>query len=76
MVELAFEGHRFWDIRRWKDGNVLRNITLMKINKIGDDNFTYTRVERKRLWDDKMYFFPIPDAEIRKNSNLTQNPGW
>jgi hypothetical protein len=76
MVELAFEGHRFWDIRRWKDGNVLRSITLMKITKIGDNNFTYTRLERKRLWDDKMYFFPIPDAEIRKNSNLTQNPGW
>ncbi len=75
-IELAFEGHRFWDIRRWKEGNVLKNITLMKITKIGDDNFTYTRVERKRLWDDKMYFFPIPDAEIRKNSNLTQNPGW
>ena len=66
-IKLAFEGHRFWDIRRWKEGNVLKNITLMKINKIGDDNFTYTRVERKRLWDDKMYFFPIPDAEIRKN---------
>jgi hypothetical protein len=42
MVELAFEGHRFWDIRRWKDGNVLRSITLMKITKIGDNNFTYT----------------------------------
>ena len=29
-----------------------------------------------RTWDDKMYLFPIPQSEIQKNPNLTQNPGW
>ena len=76
MVELAFEGHRFWDVRRWKQGDVLKTITLMQIEKVGDAEFKYTRVTKNRQWNDKMYFFPIPDSEIRKNSKLTQNPGW
>jgi hypothetical protein len=76
MVELAFEGHRFWDVRRWKMGELFRTVTLMRINKVSEGNDTYTRVNRNRLWDDKMYLFPIPDSERRKNPNLTQNTGW
>ncbi|WP_321290289.1 RagB/SusD family nutrient uptake outer membrane protein [uncultured Sunxiuqinia sp.] len=76
MVELAFEGHRFWDVRRWKEGEKFSSVTGMKIEKTGDDSFSYTRVEIPRSWSDKMYFFPIPDSEIRKNPNLTQNTGW
>lgn len=75
MVELAFEGHRFWDVRRWKDGASQRSIIEMQITKNGD-RYTYNRVPKSRYWDDKMYLFPIPDSEIRKNPNLTQNPGW
>lgn len=75
MVELAFEGHRFWDVRRWKDGASQRSIFEMQITKNGD-RYTYNRVPKSRYWDDKMYLFPIPDSEIRKNPNLTQNPGW
>lgn len=76
MVELAFEGHRFWDVRRWKDGEQFENITCMRIEKASDDSFNYIRYEKNRAWDDKMYLFPIPDSEIRKNPNLAQNPGW
>lgn len=75
MVELAFEGHRFWDVRRWKDGASQKSIIEMQITKNGD-RYTYNRVPKPRYWDDKMYLFPIPDSEIRKNPNLTQNPGW
>ena len=75
MVELAFEGHRFWDIRRWKDGDSQKNLVEMQITKNGDA-YTYTRVMKSRYWNDKMYLFPIPDSEIRKNPNLSQNPGW
>lgn len=75
MVELAFEGHRFWDIRRWKEGGV-NGISRMEITKVGDDSFTYRKTNKSLVWDDKMYFFPVPDVEIRKNPNLTQNPGW
>lgn len=75
MVELAFESHRFWDIRRWKEGDQLKEITRMEITKNGDE-YIYKRVVRKRIWEDKMYLFPIADVERRKNPNLTQNPGW
>ena len=75
MVELAFEGHSFWDVRRWKEGG-FTSIGRMLITKNSDDSFTYTRSIKALVWDDKMYFYPIPDSEIRKNPNLKQNPGW
>ena len=75
MVELAFEGHRFWDVRRWKEGG-FTSIGRMLITKNSDDSFTYTRSIKALVWDDKMYFYPIPDSEIRKNPNLKQNPGY
>lgn len=77
MVELAFEEHRFWDIRRWKQGAFAEQIVLTKLSKDAvTGKVTYTRQIKKRPWNDKMYLFPIPDGEIRKNSNLTQNLGW
>lgn len=76
MVELAFEGHRFWDVRRWKEADkFFKNIDVMKITNNGD-SYAYNRETVTRMWDDKMYLFPIPRTEIMKNPNLTQNPGW
>lgn len=77
MVELAFEGHRFWDVRRWKEAKEhFTSIDEMKITRNVDGEFTYQRKTVARQWDDKMYFFPIPQSEKSKNPNLTQNPGW
>lgn len=76
MVELAFEGHRFWDVRRWKDGESQKQVVEMRITKTGEKEFAYERVVKSRYWDDKMYLFPIPDTERRRNPNLEQNPGW
>ena len=78
MVELAFEDHRFYDVRRWKEGNKLATITEMKITKNEDGTFTYKRNVVNRGWDDKMYFFPISKSELLKHTNpdFKQNPGW
>jgi len=78
MVELAFEGHRFWDVRRWKEADkYFREIKGMEITKDADDKLHYeVKVISNRQWDDKMYFYPIPQSEIAKNPNLEQNPGW
>lgn len=77
MVELAFEGHRFWDVRRWKEGGKhFKAITEMKLTLNGDGSIAYARKEVPRQWDDKMYLFPIPQTERLKNPRLTQNPGW
>ena len=77
FVELAFEGRRFYDVRRWKEApKYFVNIMKMNIQKQGE-NVTYTRQPLEtRQWDDKMYFFPIPQSEIQKSGALTQNPGW
>lgn len=76
MVELAFEGHRFWDVRRWKEADKhFTSIVEMKITQVGS-SYNYERKTVERLWDDKMYLFPIPQSERAKNPNLTQNTGW
>ena len=78
-VELAFEGHRFFDIRRWKiaGDDAVRNIYGVQITQSGD-SYSYQRVLlENRYWDDKMYLYPFPQNEVYMNpSNLIQNPGW
>ena len=80
FVELAFEGHRFFDVRRWKEGDkYFKTIYGMQITKNADGTFTETKtVVQNRQWDEsKMNLFPIPQSEILKSGNiLTQNPGW
>ncbi len=74
LVELAFENHRFWDVRRWKKGGeYFKNITVATITDGGN---TLTRTAKTRNWEDKYYLFPIPQSEILINGKLVQNPGW
>ncbi|MBR5018041.1 MAG: RagB/SusD family nutrient uptake outer membrane protein [Bacteroidales bacterium] len=73
LVELAFENHRFWDVRRWKKGpQYFKNIQVATISS----SLQLSRTTVTRQWDDKYYFYPIPQTELKKNSNLTQNQGW
>jgi len=82
FVELAFEGHRFYDLRRWKKAGEAkyRTIKSMQITKNADGTFTYTPKSDSSIrsyWDDKMFLFPISQSEILKSGGaLTQNPGW
>ncbi len=82
FVELAFEGHRFYDLRRWKVAGEqkYRTIKSMRITKNADGTFTYTPqsdTSTRSYWDDKMYLFPLAQSEILKSGGaLTQNPGW
>lgn len=75
-VELAFEDHRFWDVRRWKMADKTMDIYGVKIEKEGD-HLTYThQLVDRRVWDEKMYLYPIANSEIFKNGALKQNTGW
>lgn len=77
-IELAFEGHRFYDIRRWKIAGLdeVRNIYGVKIKKNGT-SLSYEKVLLQQMhWEDKMYLFPYPQNEIYMNADLGQNPGW
>lgn len=74
-IELCFENHRFWDLRRWK-ADLTEPVRGMKITGT-DGNKTYEVFEvEKREYKDYMYCCPIPQIEILKWSNLLQNDGW
>lgn len=70
-LELCFENHRFYDLRRWK-ANLNETATGMKI---GDGTYEKIDVE-KREYKDFMYYGPIPYSEIMKYNALKQNQGW
>jgi hypothetical protein len=72
-VELAFENHRFWDVRRWKKG--AQYFRTVQVASIGS-NLVLNRSTVTRQWDEKYNFYPIPQSELKKNPNLTQNAGW
>jgi len=82
-LELALEEHRFWDLRRWKDAETVLNqpVKGMKITKDEAGNFTYSVFDADiRVFDPKMYWYPIPRKEILKyrsaGKTIVQNPGW
>lgn len=80
-VELAFEEHRFFDVRRWKILDKTDDcVSGMKITK-NNDEYVYERISFPRLnWQDKYYYYPLDQDEVNKMSVLTgddwQNPGW
>jgi hypothetical protein len=82
QIELVFEEHRYFDVRRWKIAPEELNKTPTRmdivkdpvtgnktytVNPIGNFNFVFT---------EKNYFAPIPLIEIEKNASLEQNPGY
>ena len=76
-VELAFEDHRFWDVRRWKIGDETTEISGITASKQAYGDYEYAeKLLENRVWDERMNFYPIPQSEIFKNAKLTQNPGW
>jgi hypothetical protein len=78
-VELAFEDHRGWDVRRWLQGPQYLGAPLMgvDITKNADGTFKYTPITvENRVFEPKMYLYPIPQGELNASKGLIQNPGW
>jgi hypothetical protein len=79
-VEFAFEGLRFFDVRRWKIADFTENIPLLRmhITKQADGSKVYQiQTLEKRSFLEQHYLVPIPRSEIDKsNGSLTQNPGY
>ncbi|MDR6562427.1 MULTISPECIES: RagB/SusD family nutrient uptake outer membrane protein [unclassified Arcicella] len=80
QVELAFEEHRFYDVRRWKVANVTENVPAYGIEVTKNGNtVTYNKKEALtgRHFEEKNYFLPIPRAEIQaSNGKLSQTSGY
>ncbi len=77
-VELAFEGHRFWDVRRWKIADSTGNQLLHGTAPVKKGSkLTYETIPvRQRFFSEKMYLWPIPESEIAKSPDLLQNVGY
>jgi starch-binding outer membrane protein, SusD/RagB family len=77
-VEMVFEESRFWDVRRWKQGMTYFNIPVnrMKIIRTGVVDTYTVEVYENRIYKEHQNVFPIPQFEIDKNPNLTQNAGY
>lgn len=81
QVELAFEEHRFYDVRRWKVAGVTEKVPAYGVDVTVNNSggYTYTRkvALAGRTFSDKNYWLPIPRTEIlASNNKLEQNPGY
>lgn len=78
LVEFVFEGHRFWDLRRWKLAMDEYNKPITGWNLDASDPLLYYRETwvYTRNFTPRDYFWPISDEEILRNKNTLQNYGW
>lgn len=81
--ELAAEGLRFWDLRRWNLAESViggKQVHGVKIKKLDDDTFSYEHVEcdagTNRFYPSRYKYFSIPLTERSINLKCTNNPGW
>jgi hypothetical protein len=79
-IELAFEDHRWFDVRRWKIAPVVLNIpgkrmAVTKNPSTGKKIYTIVEYQPRQFFE-KNYLVPIPQYEIAKNPKLAQNPGY
>jgi hypothetical protein len=78
-VELSFEEHRFFDVRRWKQGLTYFNrpIHKVQITKNPDGTLTYDYpVWENRTFKEFQDLLPLPQSELDKNPKLVPNPGY
>jgi hypothetical protein len=78
-IELAFEQHRFFDLRRWKtagqEGLMKGKIYTLKLYDTKPEPTYKLEVISNRVWEDKMYLYPFRQREVNLGY-ITQNPGW
>lgn len=76
-VELGFENHRLWDVRRWKKGLTYFNVPVKRIEIAKNGSVFSYQVKNleNRIYENKMNWYPIPQAEISR-TGWTQNPLW
>ncbi len=78
MVELAFEGQRFFDIRRWSIAMEVINVPIAGLTYVNNNGVLETVVQPAfvRSFQQRDYLWPIPQKELDLNKNLIQNKGW
>ena len=90
-VELMFEHHRWWDVRRWmimhdlfKTAYPLQGVKFHPVGSYGDktrpESFTYEKFDMTKevrgFSNMRNYWYPLPQHDVDALRNLQQNPGW
>lgn len=80
-VELAFETVRYFDLRRWRQAEVVLNrpvhgVQITKNEETGEFVYSDPIEVEERIFPERYYYYPIPQSELNKNAALTKNPGW
>ncbi|WP_436489764.1 RagB/SusD family nutrient uptake outer membrane protein [Chitinophaga sp. ARDCPP14] len=78
LIELAFEGQRYWDLRRWKKAVDELNKPITGWDLAQEDATAYYRekVIYNQVFTTRDYLWPIPESELLSNKKINQNPGW
>lgn len=78
LIEMSFEGQRYWDIRRWKEATSEFNKPIIGWDTQQEDAASYYRqkIIFNQQFSTRDYFNPIPESELLSNKNLNQSPGW
>ncbi|MEO7802655.1 MAG: RagB/SusD family nutrient uptake outer membrane protein, partial [Ginsengibacter sp.] len=82
LIELAYEGQRFFDVRRWliADKSYSNALGIDILHKLKSDHTTYespvytVKSVQDRAWNPRFYLFPLELNEIGRNDKLIQNP--
>ena len=84
-LELAFEDHRYWDVRRWRIATEALSIqvegvrSLRHIDAAGNETFTYETFDAEALpmsFSERHYYLPIGQDRVNNNNRLIENPGY
>lgn len=77
-IELAYEGHRFFDVRRWLIADQTENVAAQGMEVDRNEGVPTYKIftVRKHAFSTRMYLWPFPQAEVGKGAGLVQNPGY
>ena len=73
-VEFCFEEQRMWDVKRWNVADEALSRPIFGVDVAQDGTIT-RKVAQTRVFEPKMYLYPIPQSEVWK-TNIANNPGW
>jgi hypothetical protein len=78
LIEFAYEGQRFWDLRRWKEAPDEYNKVVEAWNLTEDEPAKFYKPVAlyKQNFLLRDYFWPIATSDVERNPNLVQNIGW
>jgi hypothetical protein len=78
LIELAFEGHRFWDLRRWRIAHIELNrpVTGWDYQQKSSEYYYRQRVLFNQTFTTRDYLWPVRESELLINRNLVQNYGY